>query len=52
MVDGKGHVAVNKLEAFINEVNALMRSGRLAPEEGGYLIEVAEAIIAQILSLP
>jgi pullulanase-type alpha-1,6-glucosidase len=40
--------AVNKLNAFINEVDALVLSGKLTPEQGQPLIDAAQSIIDQI----
>ena len=45
---GKLGPATNKLNAFINEVNALVQSGRLTPEQGQPLIDAAQSIIDQI----
>jgi probable HAF family extracellular repeat protein len=46
----KGNVdpAVNKIEAFINEVEALIRSGRLTSEQGQPLIDTARLIIESL----
>jgi hypothetical protein len=41
-------VAVNRLNAFINEVTSLIDEGVLSPEEGQPLIDEAAAIIWQI----
>ncbi len=41
-------VAVNQLEAFIQEVQALMAGSQLSPTEGQKLIEAAQKIIRQL----
>jgi len=38
--------AINELQAFINQVNALISSGDLFPEDGQPLIDAANMIIA------
>jgi len=38
--------AAGQLNAFINEVNALVRSGRLSPQQAQPLIDAAEAALA------
>ncbi len=48
--EGEIRPAINQLGAFINEVNALVRSRRLSPEQGARLIELAEAAIAALES--
>ncbi len=48
--EGKLRPAINQLGAFINQVNALVRSRRLRPEQGAELIELAEAAIAALES--
>ena len=47
---GKGNVtpAINKLEAFVNEVEALIRSGRLTEAQGRPLVLVAQRVIAAL----
>ena len=40
--------AVNELKAFINQVNALMRAGRLPAGEGQNLIDAANQLIRVI----
>ena len=45
---GKTNTACNQLGAFINQVNALINSGRLTQEEGEQLIFAAEAVIAEL----
>jgi hypothetical protein len=47
---GRGNLTatVNQLKAFINDVNALLKSGRLTPEQGLPLIAAAQDIIWQI----
>jgi hypothetical protein len=50
-LDQLGHndgSAINKLEAFIHDVQALIKSRRLAPEIGQPLIDEANAIIAAL----
>ncbi len=42
---GKNKTATNQLRAFINQVKALVRSGRLSAEEGQTLIDWAQGII-------
>jgi hypothetical protein len=47
LLDGKPHVAINRLNAFINEVNGL--SGNVLPEEtAAHLVMEAEIIKAAI----
>ena len=43
--DGKTAPAVNKLNAFINQINVFIRNGKLTPAEGLPLIEMAEMAI-------
>jgi hypothetical protein len=45
---GNTRAAINKLEAFINAVNALVRSRRLEPQDGDNLIDAAQALIDSI----
>jgi hypothetical protein len=45
---GKPAEAVNVLNAFISQVKAMVRSGRLSEAEGQALIDAARAIIAQL----
>ena len=45
---GDTAVAINKLRAFINEVDAMIHVGFLAPWEGQPLIDDANAIIAAL----
>jgi hypothetical protein len=40
--------AINQLLAFIDQVQALIRSRRLSPAEGQQLIDQANSIIAQL----
>lgn len=42
---GKKRPAINMLGAFVNNVEALIRSGRLSPDDGQQLINDANAII-------
>lgn len=42
--------AVNQLEAFVNEVQALIDGGVLTPEQGQPLIDIAEALISDLSS--
>ena len=46
--DGKITPAINKLEAFINQIDARIQSGRMSPEEGQSLIDDALYIISQL----
>jgi pullulanase-type alpha-1,6-glucosidase len=46
--NGNWIAAINQLSAYINDLNALLRSGRLSPELGLPLIEAAQDIIWQI----
>jgi hypothetical protein len=48
--EGKNKSAVNKLNAFINEVISLIEEGVLTPEDGQPLIDAANSIIDQITS--
>jgi hypothetical protein len=45
---GNASAAINQLGAFINQVNALIRSGRLSPGEGQGLIGAADKIIGNL----
>jgi hypothetical protein len=45
---GDTQAAINLLHAFINQVKALVASGRLSPEDGDALIAEAEALIASL----
>ncbi|MBI2833263.1 MAG: Ig-like domain-containing protein [Acidobacteria bacterium] len=45
---GNRTAAANQLNAFINEVRALQRSGRLGAAEGDFLAARAQSIVAQI----
>ena len=40
--------ACNQLGAFINQVNALVNSGRLTPEQGQALIDAANEVIEEL----
>jgi len=40
--------AVNQVQAFIKQVQALMNSNNLTPDEGQALIDAANAVVAQI----
>ena len=42
---GKDNAALNMLAAFINQVEALVNSGRLTPDEGQALIDAAQDVI-------
>jgi hypothetical protein len=42
--NGRVGPAVNQINAFMNQVNALMAAGLLSPEEGERLISIAEGI--------
>lgn len=46
--DGKVNVAINKLNAFINQVTALMNAGLIPQALGQLLIDVAQGIIDQL----
>jgi hypothetical protein len=39
---------VNQINAFINQVNALMAAGLLSPEDGEQLISIAEEIVQSL----
>lgn len=45
---GNAVAATNQIRAFINQVNALVRSGRLSESEGASLIDYANRLIASI----
>ena len=45
---GNVATAINQLEAFVNQVNAMISSGVLSPEEGQPLIDAADAILAAL----
>jgi hypothetical protein len=47
---GNDHVAINQLQAFINEVEAMLHSGLLEQEDGQPLIDVANEIISILRS--
>ena len=40
--------AINKLQAFINQVNSLVDEGALSPENGELLIGQAEGVVAEL----
>jgi len=42
--------AINQLQAFINQIEALIRSGGLAQPDGELLIDVAQGVIDQLSS--
>ena len=42
---GNDRAAVNKIGAFINQVDALVRSGRITAEEGNALVTAAQAAL-------
>jgi len=46
--DGKPGPAANQLQAFINQVEALVRSGRLTAEQGQELIAAAGGVVGRI----
>ena len=48
MDKGKTKTALNVLNAFTNEVDAFVKSGKLTPEEGQALLDAVNAIIDQI----
>jgi len=45
---GNTKAAVNQLKAFINEVNALVKSGKLSETRAQPLIDLAKAVIARL----
>jgi hypothetical protein len=45
---GNRTAAANQLQAFVNQVNALLRSGRLSPAQAQELIGSANAVIASL----
>jgi hypothetical protein len=45
---GLANTALNNLDAFSNEVQALVAAGVLTPEEGQSLLEAVEAIMLEI----
>ena len=45
---GKTEAVTGQLQAFINQVESLMKSGQLSPENGEALIDAARGVIAQI----
>lgn len=47
---GNTNAAVNLLQAFIQQVEALVTSGRLAPEDGSLLVSVAQQAITSLTS--
>lgn len=42
--------AINQMQSFINQVEAMVRSGSLFPEDGQLLIDAANEIIATLSS--
>jgi hypothetical protein len=44
---GNANAATNQLMAFINQVDALIKSGRLSQAQGQSLIDAANTIIAK-----
>jgi hypothetical protein len=48
---GQGATAVNQLGAFMNQVQALVQSGRLSAADGSVLTAAAQRIVASIESL-
>jgi hypothetical protein len=44
------NAAINQLQAFINEIEALIQSGQLAQPDGEILIDVTQGVIAQLSS--
>lgn len=50
LAQGHSRPAVNQVEAFIRQVEAMMRSGRLSEEEGAQLIDAANGLIETIRS--
>ena len=49
---GNDSAAINNLESFINELNALEQSGRLGPDDAATLRAQARLIVTQIANLP
>jgi hypothetical protein len=45
---GKPKEAANALDAFVNQVEAMVRSGKLTAGEGQQLIDAAQALIAEL----
>ncbi len=45
---GRMRAAANQIRAFMLEVEALMRSGRLSPEQGQWLLEGANVLLATL----
>ena len=45
---GQAHTAINILNAFINEVNAMINSGKLTAVQGQDLLDCAQGLIARI----
>ena len=48
---GKTNAAINKLQAFVNQVETQINAGLLTAEEGGLLIELATEIINDLTAL-
>lgn len=47
---GKVHTTANQINAFINQLDGLIKSRRLAPEQGQPLIDAAMSILRQLAS--
>ncbi|MGD2154398.1 MAG: hypothetical protein PVG79_14105 [Gemmatimonadales bacterium] len=47
-MERRPQTAINVLNAFINQVEAFVRTGRLSEEDGTTLIDIAEALIAEL----
>ena len=45
---GNTKTAANQLKAFTNEVDSMIKTGKLTPEQGQPLIDGANAVIAQL----
>ena len=48
LVNGNSTAAANLLQAFINQVQALVNAGILTPQEGQALIDLAQNAIDQL----
>jgi len=45
---GNGTPAANQVEAFVNELNAMIRSGRVSESQAAALLTYAQRVIASI----
>jgi hypothetical protein len=50
LIQDQPNVAINRLEAFIYQVNSLVGDGVLPPETGQSLVIQAESVIWQIMT--